>query len=802
LNDVIRDANGTLNYYQRKQQKWVDTLETYVCPDTTVGGCVVTQVLEILVADLEPFIASLQENITVLQSYLSFPRDFILLKKQLADYIRTLSCWLDTFTELLGGWLITIQDQIIGYIEVYYTIIEVIKSVEELLDVFTNFEDNCDICTNERFGNFGWASLLGLVIPEIPIVKFPKWPDIVVDLSDLKAQIVLEVPTIHFVLEPIKMPKIPRIPLPDIPNINDLELLLQLPKLPVLPRLPKLPELPELPAIPVIDLPTLPPPPKLPDLGASFEVILPLLEQILNAWCLVKKAFAPVPEAYLKDHIVLLTNRPSYMIPLDMLKPKIGDISALESDFNELRIEAKVHLGLRIAGALEAVEKAATEWNSMDTDLAGWMDREIIKAIQAMKDAGFDLSAIEQGINDFTNAAENFDTIIEDAWDETVQGAVDEWGEEWEDFDEKYFRGAEDSMQQWSDDATEAMGEWTESANRELANAVESIDGALDGFQEAAIQAVRSEIGGIVIRLMISPELALAEWGMEELITVLEENNINPDSIQNELDHLDQTILDWYKCVALNECPSEEDDQALAPPVNQTDAIVKKTQDEFSDRLSQLTKSIEQANKNPVDYTVLKEKYNIPDYRMMKRLTAMDKIEAVRDELLEYSNQLEFDAIEVGESDNAFAVIHKQVDAPLPFALAKKSSDPEDQTIFSSAVNSRRLAQVPTNLQTPRNNTLTKNAPSQSPSSSGPCVGSCLIDPATNQSVQFIPHFDNPATTKTGFIPAAPGESHVLYSDADSLYLKENLAVLPNITTNIPPRVPNIIFNLDHFISI
>ena len=330
IKDVIRDFEQTATYYQKQIDKYEDILEEYECPEPELNTpeCIAVKVAEVFVVDLDAFVKSIQENIKVFQSWLNFPRDFILLKKQLADYIRQVACYLDTYSEMLGGWLNTIADQMVGYAEVYYTIKEIIKEWKKMLDIFVEFEDSCDICTNERFANFGWFTLLGLVIPEPPIIKFPKWPDLVIDFSNLKAQVDIEMPTVHWVLEPITLPRLPRIPFPDIPSINDLRLLTQIPPLPVLPAPPELPELPPLPAIPVVDLPTLPPPPKLPS-TESFKEIIPLIEQILEIWCMIKKAFTPVPEAYLKDHITLLTNRPAYMIPLDLLKPKIGDVALI-----------------------------------------------------------------------------------------------------------------------------------------------------------------------------------------------------------------------------------------------------------------------------------------------------------------------------------------------------------------------------------------------------------------------------------------------------------------------------------------
>ena len=262
INDVVRDFEGAKLYYKKQAQKYNDLLAKYkaqfTCPeaDKDKEECVAIKILSMFTLDLSSFIKSLEDNIKVFRSYMDFPKDVLIFFSQLSSYLSQLSCVLETFANLIGGWLLTIQNQVIGYVEVYYTIIEIVKNIKKLIDIFTNFETNCDICTNDRMGNFGWIMLLGLVIPEIPIIKFPKWPDLVIDLSNFKAEINIEFPTVHFIGEPIQLPRIPRIKFPDLPDLTLLQFGLQLPPLPVLPKLPDLPELPPLPAVPTVNLPT------------------------------------------------------------------------------------------------------------------------------------------------------------------------------------------------------------------------------------------------------------------------------------------------------------------------------------------------------------------------------------------------------------------------------------------------------------------------------------------------------------------------------------------------------------------
>jgi hypothetical protein len=46
----------------------------------------------------------------------------------------------------------------------------------------------CGVCNNERYDLMGWIiKLISMLIPSIPIIQFPKWPDIIVDLHNIRA---------------------------------------------------------------------------------------------------------------------------------------------------------------------------------------------------------------------------------------------------------------------------------------------------------------------------------------------------------------------------------------------------------------------------------------------------------------------------------------------------------------------------------------------------------------------------------------------------------------------------------------
>ena len=139
----------------------------------------------------------------------------------------------------------------------------ILKSWQALIDIFLEYEASCHQCKNERHDLMYYVwKLISMVIPKIPVIKFPKWPDIILDLHNIRAGLSIAMPDIKVNLRPLILPPLPRLSLPARPNIN-----LNLPALPLLPRI-QLPKLPDLPSLPTIKLPDLPPPPKIPKLFA------------------------------------------------------------------------------------------------------------------------------------------------------------------------------------------------------------------------------------------------------------------------------------------------------------------------------------------------------------------------------------------------------------------------------------------------------------------------------------------------------------------------------------------------------
>lgn len=834
IGDFIREGEKYMEYYKRKIQSYKDVLEQYQCPDPTASTseCVTNKVLSMFVANLDDFVKSLQANLAVLQSYMNFPRDLILFKRQLADYIRQFACILDTQSQMYGGWLSTIQNQIVGYMEVVATIMEVVKNFKKIIDIFSDFESACDVCTNERNANFGWITLLGLVIPDIPIIKFPKWPDVVLDMSDFDLNINLEMPTVHFVVEPIKLPKIPQITLPDLPALPDLQLLLSLPALPILPELPKLPELPPLPGVPSITLPTLPPPPKLPDIGKQMKVPMDLLDLILKMWCLVKKSFSPVPEGYLKDHAVLLTNRPAYLTPLDLLKPKIGDIEPFDTGFNEVRIETTIHLGLRFKAALEVVGDAAKEWNGAITDFSkfinegsqslvdqaagkiqGLVDEAEGKALQGLEEAKAKLEEAKAAVKE--TLGKDLGTALDYALD--PQAALDKLGAYFEKSDE-HFREIEQGNQQALDDLTDSLyGDQVRLANQAYVDVIASVRKEMGAKGQEWSQSTRDFFKQDLMQWVLDPF-----EGVQQLEKWLRDNNITSDELQAKINALSKTVDDLIVLGVIKASQAAQDaakaveetvqgePEALAPSASRVAYVKSLFGEGVNSKVLELAKIIDAMNGSVVDYRVLKAELGVPDSHLPPP-KSIDKVQETRRNLIAYSEKLDSEANRAEKAGNLLALAESGEDSMISvskgtteFRLAASDSKvviPKEESSARVVADSKLLAQANPPPPAPAGNGTT-NSTSET-SSTANCVGSCLVDPATGMAVQFISHFDNPAIIQTAFVPTrVPGRSNVVYSDGTALYLKRDLSVPDDITRNIAPHVPNVLFSLDRFLTV
>lgn len=272
--------------------------------------------------EVEWLIWSLEKNIEVIQTYKDFPKDLNSLINKKEDYLEQILCNVESISTIIWSWIWQNWERFKAWVELYILIKAILKSWQLLIDVFVDYEAECYECKNERWDlmTFIWQ-MISVVIPKIPVIQFPKWPDIIMDLHNVRAGLTISLPEFNFNTRPILLPELPNLYLPDVPTLAINWLLPELPILPVI----NIPELPDLPALPTVELPNLPPPPTLPKLFASLESILEIIKAITKAMCILKTS-PFVPEWRAWDQIAFLTERQWYL-PTDFIDISLPQFS-------------------------------------------------------------------------------------------------------------------------------------------------------------------------------------------------------------------------------------------------------------------------------------------------------------------------------------------------------------------------------------------------------------------------------------------------------------------------------------------
>jgi len=329
--------------------------------------------LEVML-NAEKLMQSIEKNLEILESYANLPREIIKYKEYLLNYLTQVACTLNQIIDLLGGWIVKNLIRYNLWKKFILTLRTILECWQKILDVMIGYKNSCETCKAETY-QFNLWSLLMSLIPEPPIIKFPRWPDIKIDLSQINANFEIVLPRLHFIPDPILFPKIPNLRLPGPPTFGvefNLDLDFDLPAIPLLPDLPSLPTLPDLPSFSLPNLPDLPPPPKLPEVPGIITSLLDLIDVLLKIYCLIKKGFWIYDEFTIKSTLEALTSRPSgFMELFDFLHLNLPNFNI--AGYN-LLIESQVNLELDADYVAEAVDSAVEPWNSLVTNLTNQAD--------------------------------------------------------------------------------------------------------------------------------------------------------------------------------------------------------------------------------------------------------------------------------------------------------------------------------------------------------------------------------------------------------------------------------------------
>ena len=349
-----------------------------------------------ILLDMQELMSSVKKLMDLLDHIANLPKEILNYRNLEAKYATQIICYLDAIMTFTGGYIKRQEKILLSWMEAIKKAIQTFKEWKVILELAIDYQASCDKCLNDRFSKLGILLQLFIAIPDLPVIPMPKWPDIVVDFSKIKAGVKILWPDVVFRPEPIYLPNLPTIKLPEIlPEVS-----IKIPGFEVPDfDLFFMPKLPDLPPLPLPKLPDLPRPPKIPKLPKIFAKLAVTIEQILKILCLLKNGIIAVPEFALATEIETLT-QPNINIVIPLIKSLGVQWPGIEYDYvKEIRIEAKLNFDVETKIIYQVVQKGADEWNKRvkkfvkeinkitQYPLGEIISRAIEKALEAAKKA-------------------------------------------------------------------------------------------------------------------------------------------------------------------------------------------------------------------------------------------------------------------------------------------------------------------------------------------------------------------------------------------------------------------------------
>jgi hypothetical protein len=307
--------------------------------------------------------SQITQNLRRIEEWRRFPEKIQKYVTWKQRYVAQMLCNVDAWERMITGWYRDNGIRFKKWAEFYVLMKTIVSTWQPFLDLWREKDRSCAVCQNQRWDLKYWKfKMISAVIPQIPILQFPKWPDIVLDLSDVRLGVLFRVPDFSFQIAPIRLPELPNLWLPDMPSVS----ITGLPKLDILPPVPSLPDLPDLPSFPTLNLPNLPPPPKLPKLFGAVSVGVNIFKLYTKIQCYMEKTFL-VPEDYVGATIAQRTDRQG-TLPFDFLNVRYPQIAL--SSLREIRVSTHVDFQLKSDFLAEFARAAVKPLNQFRTDFA------------------------------------------------------------------------------------------------------------------------------------------------------------------------------------------------------------------------------------------------------------------------------------------------------------------------------------------------------------------------------------------------------------------------------------------------
>ncbi len=140
-----------------------------------------------VLVDAESALSGIDSNIAMLESYKRFPEKLSKYLSWKERYVLDILCNVDSLQNMMGGWIENNGDRFKAWIEMTTLVKSILKTWQVIPDLFAQYDAECGVCRNERHdAKFSLFKVISAIIPKIPVIKFPKWPDVMLDLSKIR----------------------------------------------------------------------------------------------------------------------------------------------------------------------------------------------------------------------------------------------------------------------------------------------------------------------------------------------------------------------------------------------------------------------------------------------------------------------------------------------------------------------------------------------------------------------------------------------------------------------------------------
>ena len=389
-------------------------------------------ICDILTTNINGIIGSLRDIMSKLDLIANLPRDILNLRTIEAKYATQIICYLDAIMTFTGGYMKKQQKIIESWMKTIEDAIKIFRDWKIILDLSIDYQASCDKCKAEQFTKMGMLlSFLAVLPTEIPVIQFPKLPDIVFDMSQVKAGTRIIWPDFVFVPEKITLPDLPLIKFPQfLPDDVEIDLsgltaALDAIKMPDwMDKFPNLKldlALEDLPPLPLPKLPDLPRPPKIPSLPDFVKDIVTSIKPIFTILCLLKEGILPVQEMALGKEIEELT-APSVRAILPFIKNLAVQMPAIEYEYaSEIKVTAKINFGISTDFIYVGAKFYADKFNDKVKQMVKFVNAYTDIPLQGIVDYYINdplkkyTKKLEQYTNEQLNKAESgVNTFIED----------------------------------------------------------------------------------------------------------------------------------------------------------------------------------------------------------------------------------------------------------------------------------------------------------------------------------------------------------------------------------------------------